>query len=156
MLYPTSGSRLYIADAPTGRAGTIPSAGWVEIGETEALGLLGVEWQTDEAEIAEGPTGGLGVPLVTWTSKRAKRALPMQVVMGNDPSDPGQIILAAAARSTDHYPFRLDFPNAGPSRRWLAQVISLADAFDGANGIVRLQAELMPSASADIIRSEDN
>lgn len=153
MLYPTSGSRLFIADAPTGRSGAIPAGGWVEIGEVEALGLLGIEWMTDEVEVAEDDD--MRSPLVNWTIKRAKRALPMQVVMANDPTDPGQIILARAARSMDHYPFRLTFPNAGPSRSWLAQVISLADAFDSANGVVRLQAELMPSTSIGIIRSED-
>ncbi|MDB6179550.1 hypothetical protein PAF17_18935 [Paracoccus sp. Z330] len=153
MLYPTSGSRLFIADAPTGRDGAIPASGWVEIGETEALGLLGIEWLTDEAEIAEDidPTAAL----VNWTAKRARRAKPMQVVMGNDPTDPGQIILTQAAQSMDHYPFRIDFPNGGPSRQWLAQVVSLADAFDAANGVVRLQAELLPSTSTGIQRSED-
>lgn len=153
MLYPTSGSRLFIANAPTGRAGVIPASGWIEIGEVEALGLLGIAWTTEDIEIAEEP--GLVLSLVNWTVKRARAAMPMQVIMGNDPSDPGQIILAQAARSMDHYPFRLDFPDAGPSRSWLAQVVSLADAFDAANGVVRLQADLAPSASTGIIRSED-
>lgn len=153
MLYPTAGSRLFIADAPTERDGEIPASGWVEIGEVEALGGLGIEWETDGVEVAEGndPMG----PLVAWAAKRSRRTVPMQIVMGNDPADPGQIILLAAARSMDHYPFRLDFPSGGPSRSWLAQVTYLADVFDAANGMVRLQAELVASASRGIIRSEE-
>lgn len=153
MLYPTSGSRMFIADAPTDRAGAIPASGWVEIGEVEALGLLGIAWQTEDAEVDED--NDPSTPLVSWTAKRARQAMPMQVVMANDPSDPGQVILAEAAQSMDHYPFRLDFPDGGPSRRWLAQVTSLADVFDSANGVIRLQADLVPSTSAGIIRSEN-
>lgn len=153
MLYPTSGSRLYIADAPTGPAGAIPAGGWVEIGETEALGLLGVQWLTDDLEVLDSCDDPFA-PLITHTSKRARRAMPMQIVFGNDPADPGQVILWQAARSMDHYPFRLDFPDGGPRRSWLAQVMSIAEAFDAANGVVRLQAELMPSTRTGILRSE--
>lgn len=153
MLYPTAGSRLFIADAPTGRAGTIPASGWIEIAETEALGLLGVEWLTDEAEIAEETDPS--APLISWTVKRTRRALPLQIVLGNDPADPGQVILWEAARSQDHFPFRLDFPSGGLNRRWLAQVTSLVEVLDGANGVMKLQANLIPSTTTGILRSED-
>lgn len=152
MLYQTAGTRLLIADEPTGRAGPVPDAGWVEIGETEGLGLLGVEWKIDSAEIAE--SSNPRDHLVVWHSKRARLVTPMQLVIGNDPDDPGQVILWRAALSTDHYPFRLEFSESGFSRTWLAQVTSISEVYDRANAVQRLQVTLIGSDSFGILRSE--
>ncbi|RMC35365.1 hypothetical protein [Paracoccus alkanivorans] len=149
MLYPTAGSRLYIADAPTDRNGAISGA-WVEIGETEALGGLGVEWAADEAEVSDGC--GLNDSFYVETAKRSRRATPMQIILGNVPTDPGQIILWKAAKSELFHPFRLVFPDGGVSRRWLALVVSLVEVFDTANAVMKLQATLIPTHN--IIRSE--
>ena len=147
MLYPTAGSHLFIADAPTERTGAISGA-WIEIGETEALGGLGIDWETASAVVMEDCDG---LPVVQ-TAKQSRRATPMQIILGNDPTDPGQVILWQAVKSELFYPFRLVLPDSTHSRQWLALVVSLVEVFDAANAVMKLQATLIPTH--DIQRSE--
>lgn len=149
MLHPVAGSRLFIADAPADRGGALPSGGWVEIGEVEALGGIGAEWSTAEAEYLESCDVQSGIII---SAKQSRRETPMQIVLGNDPTDPGQVILWRAAKSQDHYPFRLEFSDGVHRREWLALVISLTEVFDGANSVMKLQATIIPTQN--IQRSE--
>lgn len=147
MLYPVAGSRLYIADAPVSAAAwdmSFPASGWVEIGETEALGLLGVEWDVEDA-------GYIGCEFRQYVKGMGGRP-EMQIVLGNDPLDPGQALLWTAARSRDSYPFRLVFPDGTTTRQWFALVIRLGEVFDAANAVMKLQVDLQPDS--DIQRSE--
>lgn len=137
MLYPTAGARLYIADAP----GSAPGPPWVEIGETEALGTLGIEWDT--AQVVHSSCTG---PAQTLSAKSHLVPVVMQIVLGNDPVDPGQAILWRAARSEQPYPFRL-VDASGRQRTWVALVTSLHEVFDSANSIMKLQADLLPEGS---------
>lgn len=139
MLYPTTGARLYIADLPTETPCPVPDVAWVEIGETEALGTLGVEWETTEAS-----TVGCGDSGVIVQAKQARRALPMQILMGHDPEDEGQQVLRRAAMAHGYYPFRLVLAAGAGSRTWFAIVTALSDVFDSANSVVKLQADLIP------------
>lgn len=147
MLYPTAGCRLFIANAPSDVPGVVPASGWVEIGETEALGMLGVEWSMETftgmsgCELDDGPE--------VEVEKGAMRRLPMQIILGDDPSDPGQLILIQAARSRAHYPFRLVFADGVTTRIWTALVIALAEVFDVANGVMKLQADLQPTSAVE-------
>ena len=148
MLYPVAGSRLFIADAPADQPGAFPASGWVEIGETEALGLLGVEFDVETVDLLDcGPEGGSEYAL-----KGVRRRPEMQIVLGNDPLDPGQALLWAASRSRDSYPFRLVFPDGVTTRQWFALVIRLGEVFDSANAVMKLQVDLKPTS--DIQRSE--
>lgn len=144
MLYPVAGSRLFIADAPAEEPGPFPVSGLVEIGETEALGLLGVEWET------------VDVTHLRSTGQETMKGLmlrpEMQIVLGNDPLDAGQALLWAASRSRDSYPFRLVFPDGVTTRQWFALVIRLGEVFDAANAVMKLQVDLKPTS--DIQRSE--
>lgn len=156
MLYATAGARLYICNVEGDQAasldvGPLPVAGWVEIAETEALGLLGFQWEMDQADI-----GGLGATeeeSVIVQVKRSRRQQPMQIVMGIDFDDLGQSLLWKAARSLSHYPFRLVL-SSGETRGWWGQVTDIADVFDAANSVMKLQASILPHHSG-IIRSED-
>lgn len=139
MLYPTNGAKLYIADLPAYSPGSLPTAGWVEVGELEALGTLGIEWDMAEIDLASMEGGSNFIMQV----KHARRSLPMQILMGHDPQDPGQQILRRAALAERDYPFRLVLPS-GDTRGWFALVIALSDIFDTANSVVKLQADLMP------------
>lgn len=150
MLFPTAGSRFYIADAPTESAGALPVSGWVEIAETEALGILGVEWGTESADIMESCDADQHATEVV--AKSVLRRPPMPVILGLDVTDPGQMILRRAALSIDAYPFRLVFPDGVTTRGWFALVLSLSEVFDTANGVMKLQADLKPIST--IIRSE--
>ncbi|QRZ15397.1 hypothetical protein JWJ88_13660 [Paracoccus methylovorus] len=153
MLYPTAGARLYIADAPArGAGGVLPVAGWVEIGETEALGLLGVQWGVASTDLATEEYDGPDGYLVEYSVKTALRQSPMQIVLGNDPSDPGQVLLWTAARSTNHYPFRLVLPDGVSSRAWFGLVTALVEVFDSANSVMKLQADVLPATP--IIRND--
>lgn len=149
MLHPVAGSRLFIADAPVDRGGALPAGGWVEIGEVEAIGSLGAEWSTAETEYLESCDAQSAIII---SAKQSRRETPMQIVLGNDPTDPGQVILWRAVKLTDHYPFRLEFSDGVHSREWLALVISLTEVFDGANSVMKLQATIIPTQN--IQRSE--
>ncbi|REF67394.1 hypothetical protein [Paracoccus versutus] len=145
MLYPTAGSRLYIADASG--AVKLPESGWVEIGETEAIGMLGVEWETVDATNLTSPDGA--EELIKGIIRRP----PMQIVLGNDPGDAGQLLLWQASRSRDPFPFRLVLPCGGRWRGWFGLVTGLFEVFDTANSIMKLQADVLPTSKT--FRSED-
>ena len=147
MLYPTAGIRLYIADSPVETPGTLPASGWVEIGETEALGMLGVESETIDVTSMGSAEG------VEEHIKGVMRRLPMQIVFGLDPEDAGQAILWQAARTRGHYPFRLVFPDGARWRAWFGLVVGISEVFDTANSIMKLQADILPGGPT--LRSED-
>lgn len=146
MLYSTAGSRLYIADAPTWPSGAFPASGWVEIGSAKSLGSLGVEYEM--FNVTHMGQDGPEELLV----KGVRRASAMPVILGLDPTDPGQVLLRAALLSNDAYPFRLILPDGTTTRRWWALVISMTEVFDAANAVMKLQAEL--KATSPITRSE--
>lgn len=144
MLYPTAGSRLYIADVPVFETGPFPTTGWVEIGETEAIGMLGVEWDVETADVMTGTADGEPAEI---SIKGILRRPEMPLVLANDPADPGQLLLWTAARSRDSYPFRLVFPDGVQQRSWFALVVRMGEVFDTANSVMKLQADLKPTSS---------
>ncbi|KIX18484.1 hypothetical protein [Paracoccus sp. 228] len=141
MLFATAGTRLFIADRDTT---PVPAGAWVEIAETEAVGFLGSQWNMAEAEIAY--MGAPDVEMEVVQHKRSIRRLPMQVVMGNDPTDPGQRLLWAAHYSTRDFQFRLAFPDGTNARQWPGLVTAMSEVFDTANNVMRLQADILPTA----------
>lgn len=136
MLFPTAGARLFIADTPS----EIPSEGWVEVGETEALGSLGGRYDLVEVTSLDGDSDGYDA------IKGSFRPDPMQVVLGLDPTDAGQLLLLKAYRHDAPFPFRLLFADGETNRRWLALVTSFNEVFDSANNVMRMQVELQPVA----------
>ncbi|HWL56407.1 MAG TPA: hypothetical protein VNQ78_06970 [Paracoccus sp. (in: a-proteobacteria)] len=144
MLYPTAGSRLYIADAPAEVPGAFPASGWVEVAEPEALGVLGVEWEA--VEVSDMAIGEVG------TLKGVLRRQPMQIILGDDPADPGQALIWAASRSSLSYPFRLVLPGGVLTRRWFGLVMAIGEVFDAANSVIRTEVTLQPTSQ--ITRSE--
>ncbi|TNH41280.1 hypothetical protein [Paracoccus haeundaensis] len=143
MLFPVAGATFFIADLPTEDPSgmpDVPDASWVEINETEALGSLGGRYDLEEVHgMSDGPGEG-------YTAlKGAHRPDTMQVVLGLDPTDPGQLLLFKAYRSRDAFPFRLLFSDRITERRWFAMVLGLGEVFDAANNVMRLQVELHPA-----------
>lgn len=143
MLYATAGCRLFIADSPDGYPPVIPPGFWVEIAETEALGLLGGVWDIEDAGLVGWGGDGLEAPAEQPVKTYLRRS-PMAVVMGNDPADPGQLILYKAWQSTSHFPFRMIFADGETIRSWRAIVTGLFEVFDMANGVMKLQADILP------------
>lgn len=141
MLYSTAGSRLYIADAPVQEAGALPTTGWVEIGETEAIGMLGIEADVLTADVMTNDP-----ELAEIAIKGVIRRPELPIILGNDPTDPGQVLLWTAVRSQGSYPFRLVFPDGETTREWFALVFRFGEVFDGANSIMKLQVDLKPTS----------
>lgn len=142
MLYPVAGCRFFIAAAP--------ASPWVEIDGVEAFGLLGSEWSVETADIL-GNCDADENP-VEWAMKGVLRRPEIPLILGNDPTDPGQALIWAASRSRDAFPFRILFPDGTTERSWQALVIRIGEVFDTANSVIRLQADLKPVS--EITRSE--
>jgi len=151
MLFPVAGARFYIADAPGIGPEYVPAPDWVEIGQTQALGLLGGSFEMWDAS-------HLGSPLedgiaVREPNKGLMNRDPMQIILGLDPIDAGQAILWTGFRSLDPFPFRIVFPDGVTARSFAALIIAMREVYDTANEVMRLQADLQPTSR--IQRSED-
>lgn len=83
--------------------------------------------------------------LVEVSAKAIERRPETQIIMGNLPADPGQLLMWTAFRSPESYPFRLVLPDGVTSRAWFALVFRIAEVFDSANSVIRLQADLKPT-----------
>lgn len=145
-VYATNGARIYIGGALDTKSDPFvqsdfagQSAAWVEIGETENLGSVG----DTSSEIAFD-----SIPAQrTRRLKGTRNAGSMDLVMGIDYEDPGQQALIAAEQTPHDYAFRIvlnDAPAGGtPSERmFVAKVASVAEAYDTANSIMKLNASL--------------
>lgn len=145
MLFATAGCRFYISDRPVEPSGwAVADRAFVEIGETEALGLLGVSWELEDAGHVEAVQKD-GLPIEVPV--KAKMIFqPMPVIFGIDPLDPGQAVLWQAVRAADPYDFQLILPDGVTGRTWSALVIGLSEVFDAANSVVKLQADLKPTS----------
>jgi hypothetical protein len=144
MLYPTAGSRIYIADSPAA-PGSVSGGAWVEIGEAEAIGAVGGQWTQHDTTHVESD--------LAETMKGIHTPGVVQIVFGLDPTDAGQVLLRAAFKSRDDFAFRVLLPDGTTSRQWRALVVSLAEVFDSANAIIKLQADLQ--MTTEPWRSED-
>ncbi|WP_103172886.1 hypothetical protein [Paracoccus sp. SY] len=143
-IYATNGARLYIGGALDTKSDPFVEAdfsgqAWEEIGETENLGTVG----DTSAEIAFD-----SIPAQrTRRLKGTRNAGSMDLVMGIDYEDAGQQALIAAEKTPHDYAFRIvlnDAPAGGtPSERmFVAKVASVAEAYDTANSVMKLNASL--------------
>lgn len=130
----------------------VPAESYVEIGEAESFGMVGGAWRTVELDPAMNPGFAGGGPPAVGHLKSFLERSGMQIVFGNDPSDPGQALLWKAMRSPDAFPFRILFPGGALRRSWAALVVGMNEVFDTANSVILLQADLLPVS--EILRSE--
>ncbi|MDI7864087.1 hypothetical protein MRS76_19240 [Rhizobiaceae bacterium n13] len=151
-VYATAGAKLYIGGVKAQQstdfiASDFSAEVWVEVEEVEGLGSVG---DTSEA-ISFTSLGDSR----TRTFKGPRSAGAMEVVMGIDPADAGQVALIAAEKTKFDYAFRIvlnDAPQGGtPSERlFIAKVMSQAEQFDQANNIMKLNASL--GVNSNIVR----
>jgi hypothetical protein len=151
MLMAVGGCRIFIGGShPEGwslrlTVSSLKSEVWQQMNEVEGIGTLGIDWDTiNTADITTRDE--LGNPMSRIAKTRVRGRL-MQIVLANQPDDPGQQRLWAAARSAHDFAFRLDFPveasgDTAVQRLWLASVTSLGEVFDTANNVMKLQADL--------------
>lgn len=152
MLWAAAGSRIFIGGAaslqlswPSGSGPTYAGT-WTEIGDLEAIGQLGIQWNTAEAKPPEdGSEDGQ-----TVTFKTSRAAQSMQIVFGLNGEDLGQVALWDAARATGDFYFRLVLSD-GRSRTWTGSVTSCVEAMDAANSVVKGMAVI--SVNSPITRS---
>lgn len=143
-IYATNGAQLYVGGVLAQKSSDFVEADftpqtWVEIGEIEGLGSVGdtaTEITFDSIDASR-----------TRRLKGTRNAGTMDVVCGIDYADAGQIALLAAEKTAHDYAFRLvlnDAPLGGtPSERlFIAKVGSVAEAYDTANSVMKLNASL--------------
>ena len=157
-VYATNGARIYIGGALATKSTDFveadfagQSALWVEIGETENLGTVG-----DTA--SEITFDGINSQR-TRRLKGTRNAGSMDLVMGIDYNDEGQQALIAAEKTPQDYAFRIvlnDAPAGGtPSERmFVAKVGSVAEAYDTANSVMKLNASLWVNSNVVKIDAE--
>lgn len=143
-VYATNGARIYIGGALDTKSEPFVPAdfsgqSWEEIGEVENLGTVG----DTSTEISFD-----SIPAQrTRRLKGTRNAGSMDLIMGIDYEDAGQQALIAAEKTPHDFAFRIvlnDAPAGGtPSERmFVAKVASVAEAYDTANSIVKLNASL--------------
>jgi len=114
---------------------------WTEIAEPEGMGAVGVMWETwtyaPPSDAAEQ----------TITLKGNLSPVTSEIVFGLVPDDPGQLQLWAAARSEADFAFRIDLADNRSRRFWIASVTAITEAYEAANGVIRLRASLAINSS---------
>ncbi|RXV64864.1 hypothetical protein C6W92_06075 [Roseovarius sp. A46] len=144
MIFATAGAKLFIGGVKDTQStdfveSDFSTETWTEIKELESLGSFG---DTSE-EISFTSIGDSR----TRRLKGSRNAGSMEVVMGIDYADAGQIALIAAEKTIFNYAFKVEFndaPEGGtPSERlFVAAVGSASEALDTADNVMKLNASL--------------
>lgn len=108
---------------------------WLTVAEVESLGPAGGQW--DVLDLREKDDTG-----ESRFMKAGHAQSQMQIVMGLDGSDPGQIALWSAYQADGDAQFRIVFPSGAGTRQFDALVIAMADLINTANEVARVQATL--------------
>ena len=130
-------------------AADFTSQTWVEITPLEGLGTLG-----DSAEAITFDAIGSGR---RKKLKGVRDAGTMELVIGLDMEDDGQIALLAAEKTSNDYAFKLERDDAPPGgtpsqRLFIAIVMSAAEAYDTVNNVTRLNASL--AVNSNVVRGD--
>lgn len=151
-IFATSGAKLYIGGPLAAKAnnfalGDYAAQSWVNVDWTENIGSFG-----DTAAEIKFDSIGQGR---TLKLKGNRDAGTMSVVCGLDYEDDGQIALRAAEATPNPYAFKVEFNDAPvggtPSERYfIAQVMSVAEALDTANNVMKMNVSL--GVNSNIVR----
>lgn len=151
-IFATTKSKLFIGAPLAQKNGdfiaaefTAALAAAVEIAPLEGLGQLG---DTSESIPFDAINDGRRKKL-----KGIRDAGTMEVVIGADYNNPGVLALLAAEKTPHDYAFRIVLNNAPPGgtpgeRLFIAQVMSVAEVFDTANNVVKINASLAVNSNA--------
>jgi hypothetical protein len=151
-IFTTAGSRLHIGAALAQKnvdfvSADFTSQTWTEIAPLEGLGTLG---DTSESVTFDAIGEGRRKKM-----KGIRDAGNVEVVIGLDYADAGQIALIAAEKTPHDYAFKITLNDAPPGgtpgqRLFIAQVMSVAEAYDQANSVVKLNATL--AVNSNVVR----
>ncbi|MFG1349663.1 hypothetical protein [Xanthobacter autotrophicus] len=158
-IYGVSGSKIYIGAAKEPANGAdlaaadFTSQTWTEITPVESIGALG-----DNAEVSTFDVIGIAR---TQKRKGVANAGSMEVVMGSDYADAGQLALRAAAAAKGSYAFKIEFndkPATGAApknslRYFTALVMSASEALDDANSILKLSSTLEINSNVVVVHA---
>lgn len=153
-IFATAGSRVFIggvlpAQSADFTASNFSGETWVEITSLENIGKFG----DTSTEI---PFDDIGAAR-TKKLKGTRNAGNLELVMGIDYSDAGQLALLAAEKTTYDYAFKVEF-NDKPTgisptnsiRYFIAKVMMAEEALDTANNVMKLNATL--AVNSNIVR----
>lgn len=151
-IFATAGSRVYIGQVMTAQSADFVSSdfdgnSWIEIGWLENIGQFGDE----SAEITFDAINQAR----TQKLKGTRNAGNMELVMGIDTADLGQIALRAAEATPYDYGFKVEFNDEStggtPSVRYfIAKVMTAREQLDTANNVVKMAATL--GINSNIVR----
>ncbi|MDR7147057.1 hypothetical protein [Rhizobium sp. BE258] len=155
-LMATGGSKVFIGGVLASKnsdfvVADFSAVTWVEIGQLESIGTFG-----DTAAEITFDNIGLGR---TQKLRGNKNAGNMELVMGIDAADAGQIALLAAFNTNYDYAFKVEFtdkPNTGASpknstRQFIGKVMSASEALDTANSVAKMTASI--GVNSNVVRT---
>ncbi|WP_296435586.1 MULTISPECIES: hypothetical protein [unclassified Rhizobium] len=146
-IYSTANSKVFIGTALPPKnadfvAADFTSITWTEIANLESIGSFGdTSSEITFDDIGKGRTQKL---------KGTRNAGNMDLVMGIDYQDAGQIAVLAAEKTPNDYAFKIEFndkPATGASpknsqRLFIGKVMSAGEALDNANSVMKLTASI--------------
>jgi hypothetical protein len=151
-IFATAGSKISIGQSMSAQSDDFVLAdfsgnSWVEISWVENMGSFGDK----SAEITFDAIGETR----TQKLKGTRNAGSMDLVIGIDWEDVGQIALRAAEATPNDYAFKVEFNDAPlggtPSYRYfIAKIMSVEEKLDSANNVVKLSANL--GVNSNIVR----
>lgn len=148
-LYPVAGAKIFIGDAKATQtadfvASDFSAVSWTEIDGWETMGSIGDTAQTITTSMINR---GRDVK-----QKGTRNAGSMQNVFAILATDPGQLALIAAEKTSSNYAFKIEFDDAAtspasptpqPSKRYFVGLVTTAqEAGGGANTIQKLNATI--------------
>ncbi|GGA81254.1 hypothetical protein GCM10011491_05660 [Brucella endophytica] len=151
-IFATAGAKVYIGEVLEAKptdfvAEDFAGQTWTQINNLESVGTFG----DTATEITFDDIGRNR----TQKLKGTRNAGNLEMVLGIDYADDGQIALIAAERTIHDYAFRVVFNDApvggSPSERYfIAKVMSAAEHLDTANNVAKLNATL--GINSNIVR----
>lgn len=158
-LYPVAGSKLYIGGVLSDKAtdfvaSDFTSQTWTQIDGWEQWGAIG-----DTAQVITTSLINRGRDI---KQKGTRNAGSMQNVFAIVPTDPGQIALIAAEKTSSNYAFKVEFPDkpagvgATPTQRlFIGLVTSAQEAGGEANTIMKLNSTIEINSNIVPVAADD-
>lgn len=151
-IFATAGTKVFIGSVLNAKSEDFVAADftaqvWEQINNVESIGAFGdTATEVTFDDIGKNRTQKL---------KGTRNAGNMELVVGIDYSDAGQIAILAAEKSIHDYAFKIEFNDAPaggtPSQRmFIAKVMSAPEELDTANNVMKMNATL--GINSNIVR----
>ena len=155
-VFTTAGSKVFIGGPKASGETDLTTADftsevWTEIGWVENIGTFG-----DVSASVDGTYIGRNRVLKLKGSRDAGN---LELVMGIDYADPGQLALLAAEKTNAEYSIKIEFNDApvvgaspkNSTRMFVGMVMTASEQLDGANNIMKLNSSV--AINSNIVRT---